>query len=148
MCNVHTCKYGSNIDNLFSLFERSATTFPFNNALGYRQINDGKLNSEFEWETYGRVHEKILNIGSGLNTLNLPQKSCFGIYTANRVEYQVITLACFSQALTCVPIYDTFGEHIVNYVCNHAEICVMFAEHSKMQAVINNLKFCPTLKYH
>ena len=38
----------------------------------------------------------------------------------------------FSRGYTCVPIYDTLGEDIVQYEVNHADISIMFVEAGKL----------------
>lgn len=49
-----------------------------------------------------------------------------GIWSLNRPEWQITDLACQSQALFSVSIYDTLGPDIAVYIINHAELnCIV-----------------------
>jgi len=144
-------KFGPSIDNLYAMFARSAKANGGNNCFGYRPVLDphGPMPplGDFTFSTYEEVHKKVLLIGSGVASLGLSPKAGFGMYSANSSDFQAITLGCFSQGLTCVPIYDTLGDNIVQYEVNHAELPILFCEASKLKSVAGVLKACPTLKY-
>ena len=140
-------KFGETIDNLYLQFARTASLLPGNKCMGKRTTGpDGKLGG-FEFITYKTAHEQVLNIGSGLASLGMAPKSTFGLYGKNTMEWQLSALAGFSQALTCVPIYDTLGDNIVEYEANHSDMVLMFVEASKLQGVANVIAACKSLKY-
>ena len=144
---VDYCKHGAEIDNLYSMFARAAKLYPDSDCFGKRSpIGDDKL-GPFEWVSYKTIFDKVTVFASGVATLSLPAKYNFGMYMANQMEFQIIALGCFSMGHTCVPIYDTLGDNIVQYEVNHAELPIIFLEASKLKAVANVLPSCPTLKH-
>ncbi len=55
--------------------------------------------------------------------------------------------ACFSLGLITVPLYDTLGDEVIEFICNHVEMSVIFVSGdkvSKLNAIKNKL---PALKY-
>ena len=55
----------------------------------------------------------VSQVASGVAALGLSPKATFGMYTANTPAFQIATIGCFAMGLTCVPIYDTLGDNIV-----------------------------------
>lgn len=45
-----------------------------------------------------------------------------GIWSTNRPEWTITDLACVTQGLYDVALYETLGPEIVEYVINHAEL--------------------------
>ena len=127
-------KYGPEVDNCYTMFKRAAGLYPSNNCFGYRPVLADGL-GPYEWFSYREIHEKALNLGSGITQLNLPEGSNFGMYSANSIPFQIVTLGMFSQGFTCVPVYDTLGENILQYELNHADIPILFCEAGKLASV-------------
>ena len=75
----------------------------------------GKL--EYEWVSYRDVAERASQFGSGLvGRLGL-EKGCFiGMMMVNRVEWVVVEQACNAFSLVTVPLYDTLGAGVVEYI--------------------------------
>ena len=114
-------KFGPEIDNCYSMFARAAAMFPTNPCFGYRPaLPDGKLGG-IEWITYAEALERMHNLASGIAQLGLAPKATFGMYAANSIGFQVTTIGMFSQGYTCVPVYDTLGEDILQYEVGHAD---------------------------
>jgi len=141
------------INDLYSMFASSASMHPDNNCFGWREKDEkGAPVGPFVWISYKTVHDKVKALAAGLSSITLPNNSlfpnaAFGMYSVNSADFQVIVLACFSLGMTCVPIYDTLGENILEYEMNHAELPIVFAEASKLGKVANVIGACKTLKY-
>ena len=171
---VHS-KHGADTDNCYALFARAAGLYPNNYCFGWRMKLESGGAGAFTWMTYKEVHKQVLDLASGVAQLRLPAKSTFGMYSTNvrhrrsnskpshhmpahvpsrvrssveqSARFQIVTLGMMSQAHTCVPIYDTLGEDIVEYEVKHADIPIMFVEGAKLQKVANVLSNCKGLKY-
>jgi len=143
-------KFGADVNNLYSMFARSAEMYPTNNCFGFRPRATAKAGEEFgpfEWITYQEAHTRMLNLASGVAQLGLAKNATFGMYSANTTAFQIVTIGMMSQGYTCVPVYDTLGENIVQFEVNHADIPIMFVEASKLASVAKVLPQCKTLKY-
>ena len=106
-------KFGA--DNIWDMFTRTVDMYPDNNCFGKRnKMEDGSM-GPFEWISYKNVFDQATSFASGVSTLSLPPKAGFGMYTANCMEFQIVTLGMFSRGFTCVPVYDTLGDNIVQY---------------------------------
>jgi len=139
-----TAKNGAT--NLYSSFAATADKYPNNNCFGFRPVQADGL-GPFSWVSYKEIKTRALNLASGVAGLSLASKSGFGMYSANCMNFQIVTLGMMSQGFTCVPVYDTLGENILQYEVNHAELPIVFTEVSKLSAVAAVLSSCPTLKY-
>jgi len=135
------------------MFARAAEMYPANDCFGWRERNDkGVCVGPFVWISYKTVHDRVKALAAGLTNLSLPNNSlfanpAFGMYSVNSADFQIIVLACFSLGMTCVPIYDTLGENILEYEMNHAELPIVFAEPKKLWAVANVVGKCKAIKY-
>lgn len=80
--------------------------------------------------SYGTVQNRRANFGVGIVEINRKagvsdQKFGIGLWCQNRPEWQLTDLACMSQALYTVSIYDTLGASSTEYILNHASLpCV------------------------
>jgi long-subunit acyl-CoA synthetase (AMP-forming) len=54
-----------------------------------------------------------------------------GIYSRNRIEWQLASEACHTQSIVTIALYDTLGEEASLFIMNHGEIvclCIGAAE--------------------
>ena len=116
------------LDNCYALFARAARLYPNNYCFGWRTTLASGNAGAFVWMTYRETHEQVLQLASGVARLGLPPKGTFGMYSANCARFQIATLGMMSQGHTCVPVYDTLGEDIIQYEANHADMPIMFVE--------------------
>jgi len=140
-------KYGPEFDNCYSLFARAARLYPNNYCLGWRLTLDSGNAGAFTWMTFRAVHEQVLQLGAGVAQLGLKAKSTFGVYSVNCARFQIATLGMMAHGHTCVPIYDTLGEDIVQYEVNHAEMALLFVEGAKLAKVAKVLPECKGLRH-
>lgn len=62
--------------------------------LGTRLILDGTA-GEYNWLTYRAVAERVENLASGLESLEIGDKSNVGLYSVNRLEWTLGEYACY-----------------------------------------------------
>ena len=59
-----------------------------------------------------------------------------GLWCQNRPEWQVVDLACGSQALYSVSLYDTLGPETTEYIINHASLACVAASLNHIPTLI------------
>ncbi|KAI4242697.1 MAG: hypothetical protein L6R40_003918 [Gallowayella cf. fulva] len=107
-------------------FEAAAARLPTHKTLGHRPYDPvTKTFGQYEWMEYITVQRRRANLGVGIVEINkqagmLEQKYGVGIWCQNRPEWQLIDLACMSQSLYSVSLYDTLGPTATEYIINHA----------------------------
>lgn len=94
---------------LYESFLYSAAKWPNNNCLGTCINTENQC--EYKWKSYSSVMKKVLKIGYGLDCLKLTTSdntgySYLGIYSNNRTEWMLMDLACMSQSIVSIPLYD------------------------------------------
>lgn len=129
------------ITTVHEMFESTANRIPNARCLGVRKY-DAKTKSfgAFEWIDYGTVQRRRANLGVGIVELHKKyghngQKYGVGLWCQNRPEWQITDLACASQSLYSVSIYDVLGPDATEYIINHAEL----------KCVVTSLPHIPTL---
>lgn len=68
-----------------------------------------------------------------------------GIWSTNRPEWTITDLACATQGLYDVALYETLGPEIVEYVINHAELEIIVCSSNYMAQLSNMKEHLPTL---
>lgn len=103
------------------------------------------------WETYAAIQTRRTNFGVGLVTL-LEQvgvngtQYAVGLWCQNRPEWQIADLACMSQSLYTVSIYDTLGPDTTEYIINHASLPVICTSITHIPTLLKLAPRCPSLK--
>eukprot|EP00177_Eucheuma_denticulatum_P000610 GFKZ01001096.1.p1 GENE.GFKZ01001096.1~~GFKZ01001096.1.p1 ORF type:complete len:665 (-),score=106.75 GFKZ01001096.1:349-2307(-) len=124
------------LTSVYQLLERSATTAPQSSSLGWRASS--APDAPFEWWTYAHFHTLADALGRSFIAHGLQKGDRVGIYARNCPQWVLVQYAAMSQGLVIVPIYDTLGPNIVEYVCNHAEVklvCVSMLNYPKLASV-------------
>ncbi|KAJ5763144.1 AMP-dependent synthetase/ligase [Penicillium manginii] len=124
------------------MFESTANRQPKNHCLGWRAYNPAtKTYDQYQWITYEQVQKRRADFGAGLVELhqkhNVHRDGQYGIglWCQNRPEWQITDLACMSQGLYSVSIYDVLAPDATEYIINHAEL----------SCVVTSLPHIPTL---
>lgn len=110
------------IQTLYDSFEHTVSTYGDKDAFGFKVSEKDK---SFKFLTYKQTAQRAKEFASGLIHLGFSPKSRVGIYSKNRLEWMLTEIACNSQSMTLIAIYDTFGEDSIAYVLNHAELEVV-----------------------
>jgi long-chain acyl-CoA synthetase len=76
--------------------------------LGVREVENGKAGT-YVWQTYQKVYESVLHIGSAMRHLGVNPTARCGIYGSNCPEWFMAMEACNGHSVVCVPLYDTLG---------------------------------------
>ncbi|KAJ5470811.1 hypothetical protein N7530_008168 [Penicillium desertorum] len=124
------------------MFESTANRLPKNHCLGWRPYNSTtKSFDPYQWLTYETVQKRRAAFGAGLVELH-HKHDCHrsgqygvGLWSQNRPEWQITDLACISQSLYSVSIYDVLSPDATEYIINHAEL----------SCVVTSLPHIPTL---
>ncbi|KAF1918210.1 hypothetical protein BDU57DRAFT_514861 [Ampelomyces quisqualis] len=133
-------------------FENSVARHPRNKCLGHRPYDPvTKKWGAYEWQDYATVASRRKNFGVGLVHLHkqagvTAQKYGVGLWCQNRPEWQITDLACMSQGLYTVSIYDTLGPDTTEYIINHAELTCVVAGMNHATALLKLKPRLPTLK--
>lgn len=90
--------------------------------------------------------DRIVNFSSGLASKQLQAQDRIGIYSINRVEWDLTDIACSRMNYISVPLYDTLGPTATEFVINDAEISVVVCSKDKIPILLKCLSRCPTLR--
>ncbi|KAL6720179.1 medium-chain fatty acid-CoA ligase faa2 [Lecanora helva] len=126
---------------LKSLDPNVAKRQPSNRCLGFRPYDPvSKTYGKYQWLTYGTVQKRRADFGAGIVRVCqdagvMEQKHGVGLWCQNRPEWQITDLACMSQSLFSVSLYDTLGPSATEYIISHASL----------PCVVSSLPHIPTL---
>ena len=130
-----------NVRTAHDIFEVAAQQAPRSRCLGKRPYDSAKQAwGPYEWEDYGTVRKRRADFGVGLVELHkragvTDEKYGVGLWCQNRPEWQITDLACMSQSLFSVSLYDTLGPEASEYIIRHANL----------HCVVTSLPHVPTL---
>lgn len=141
-----------NVRTIHDCFEQTAIQYPRKNCLGHRPYDPlTKTFGQYAWQSYGQVQKRRANFGVGLRIL-LEQigidgiQHGVGLWCQNRPEWQIVDLACMSQSLFTVSIYDTLGPDTTEFIINHASLTAVCTSVSHIPTLLKLAPRCPTLK--
>lgn len=101
----------------------------------------------YQWWSYSDTLKRAVAVGAGLVAkFGLSKGDCVGMYARNCPWWSAVMLGLVSQGIIIVPVYDTLGPNIVEYVCNHAStkvVCVSADNYGKLKAALPN---CTTVQ--
>lgn len=72
-------------------------------------------------QTYGETAERVTKLGSALVAAGASAGSKVGILSPNTCEWMELLLANASQSCVTIPLYDTLGADVIEYIIDHAE---------------------------
>jgi long-chain acyl-CoA synthetase len=134
----------------FEIFQHGKRYNPDARCLGARTVAaDGKLGN-YSWLTYNQVERKVLDLGSGIVNLNLSPETIFNdesqqggkfkflcIYAKNRPEWHMLELACNTQRITVIPMYDTLGVDGLKFISSQASLVSICCSSVNLKNVID-----------
>ena len=112
-----------------------ALTYPKRRLLGTREYLTNGTRGAYEWYSYQDVHNLAAMFAEGLKQLGFKRGDKAGIISANRTEWTVVDFACSSIGMILVPIYDSQSLDDIKYVCENAELKVIFAALDKLERI-------------
>ncbi|KAF2840289.1 long-chain-fatty-acid-CoA ligase/ protein binding protein [Patellaria atrata CBS 101060] len=134
-------------------FEQTAKAAPKRNCLGHRPYHrDTKTFGDYVWQDYETVQRRRKNLGAGIVRLHreagiTEQKYGVGLWCQNRPEWQIVDLACMSQSLFSVSLYDTLGPDTTEYIINHVGMTCVATSLSHITTLLKLKPRLPTLKF-
>ncbi|KAN0072578.1 hypothetical protein V8E54_009507 [Elaphomyces granulatus] len=141
------------IGTLHDAFESTANRIPKSPCLGWRPY-DPRTGSfgQFTWMDYRTVQRRRAAFGVGLVELHKKhgctrEKYGIGLWCQNRPEWQITDLACTSQSLYSVSIYDVLGPDIAEYIVNHADLHCVVASLPHIPTLLKLKPNLPTLQF-
>ncbi|KAI9843379.1 MAG: hypothetical protein M1838_002634 [Thelocarpon superellum] len=140
------------VTTVHELFESSATRIPKNKCLGHRPYDPvTKTWGAYVWEDYQTVQERRAAIGAGIVELHEQlgvqgRQYPVGLWSQNRPEWQLIDLACGSQSLFSVSLYDSLGPETSEYIINHAAMVCVATTLAHIPTLLKLKPRLPTLK--
>ncbi|KYG45326.1 hypothetical protein M433DRAFT_144077 [Acidomyces richmondensis BFW] len=133
-------------------FEQTAKRIPGQRCLGHRPYDPStKSFGPYVWETYEQVQKRRANFGAGLVSLHeqvgvTGVQYGVGLWCQNRPEWQLVDLACVSQSLYSVSIYDTLGPDTTEYIINHSSLTAVCTSLNHVPTLLKLAPRCPSLK--
>ncbi|KAI9782198.1 MAG: hypothetical protein M1839_005312 [Geoglossum umbratile] len=135
------------------LFEDTVKRQPARNALGYRPYDPVKRTfGPYKWLDYQTVQRRKAEFGVGL--VELHEKAGImgsgygvGLWCQNRPEWQITDLACMSQSLFTVSIYDSLGPDATEYIINHASLACVVTGVDHIPTLLALKPKLPSLKF-
>ncbi|KAL9614386.1 MAG: hypothetical protein Q9167_001116 [Letrouitia subvulpina] len=134
------------------MFEAAAARHPSKKCLGLRPYDSvTKSFGPYEWIDYATVQKRRASFGVGIMEVNKragvqDQKYGVGLWCQNRPEWQITDLACMSQSLYTVSLYDTLGPETTGYIIDHASLPCVVTSLPHIPALLKLKPRLPTLK--
>ena len=134
------------------IFEVTALRIPNSPCLGWRPYDSNKKTFRpYEWMDYGTVRKRRANFGVGLVEIHKQVGTSgrnygVGLWSQNRPESQITDLACMSQSLFTISLYDTLGAEASEYIIRHASIVCVVTSLPHIPTLIKLKPRLPSLK--
>ena len=96
--------------------------------------------------TYGEFGEELSNVASGLRNMGFAPKTPIGIYASNCREWLVAEHACHAQNMTTVPLYDTLGPDVLEFIGRQADLAAIVCTADKLAAAVHASSLCPSVR--
>lgn len=154
----HRCQDGPvgvldpNHKTVFDIFEDTANRLPNAPGFGTRSWNSAKnVFNPYEWVDYETVQKRRTNFGKGIVEAHaregiIGRQYGVGLWCQNRMEWQITDLACMSQSLFSVSLYDTLGPEASEYIIKHANMACVVTSLSHVGALMKIKPRLPNLK--
>jgi long-chain acyl-CoA synthetase len=141
------------IHSYHDLFESAAARWPNKPCLGARAWDPVTRThlGKYDWLSFAQVRERKANFGAGLaelgRAINHPSETFpVGVWSQNRIEWQISDLAICSQPLYSVALYETLGPDATEYIIRHAEIPIVISSLSHVATLVQLAPRLPGLK--
>ncbi|RAH48546.1 putative AMP-binding enzyme [Aspergillus brunneoviolaceus CBS 621.78] len=142
-----------NVATAHDIFESTAGRVPKSDCLGWRPYDPiVKAYGPYQWMDYETVQKRRTAFGAGLVELHQkhgchrPGQYGIGLWSQNRPEWQLTDLACMSQSLYSVSIYDVLAADATEYIINHAELHCVVTSLPHIPTLLNLKPLLPGLK--
>jgi len=110
---------------------------------GTREFLKDGTRGKYQWKTYKEIYENSRALGSSIRGEELAPLieddmpiRCVGVHSKNREEYVTLVEACVLYSVTLVPLYDTLGPNVVEYILDHTRMTTVFCSAEAVQSVL------------
>lgn len=100
----------------------------------------------YTWQSYSQVAERRTAIGSGLCALGVAPDLNVGLFGVNSADWMLVDLALHAYGFVAVPLYDTLGPEVVQFICGHAELSVVAVAAPLLPGLVKVLPECHTVQ--
>ncbi|KFM25131.1 Long chain acyl-CoA synthetase 7, peroxisomal [Auxenochlorella protothecoides] len=135
----------SHVRTCYDLLEHSVVKYPDSPYLGTRSVDARGAPGPYAWLSYSQVGEARTQIGSGLAHLGVRPGSNVGLFSTNCADWVLVDAALHAYACVSVPLYDTLGADVVQFVNNHAELAAVACSAATLPALLETLPASPTV---
>ncbi|KIX09608.1 uncharacterized protein Z518_00688 [Rhinocladiella mackenziei CBS 650.93] len=155
----HKCRDGvletldPSLQTAHDMFEWAAERYPHAPCLGYRPYDSAKNTyGPYEWLDYETVQKRRKDYGVGLVELHAREGITganygVGLWCQNRPEWQLTDLACTSQSLFSVSLYDSLGPDASEYIIGHADLASVACSLPHVPTLLQLKRRLPNLKF-
>ena len=106
----------SNSLTVYEILLRSSSLYADSPFLGTRQ------DSTYSWRSYKEVFDLSSALGLFFVSLGLGHNSHIGIYSKNREEWIITDIACTTQGIVSVPLYEMLQENDLQAIVEDTEL--------------------------
>lgn len=118
-------------DSIYELWQGSLAKFANNKFIGERTGPNGE--GPYEYQTYAQTGAAVTKLQSALAKVGVSSGSKVGILSPNCIQWMELLLANASQSCVTIPLYDTLGADVIEYIIDHAECEVACVNTGKKQ---------------
>jgi long-chain acyl-CoA synthetase len=143
------------VRTFYDVFATAAAAFPERDCVGER-IYDTKTKqwSKYQWQSFSHIAHRRTQFAAGLvkavkdhtGISSGDQKYIVSVYAPNSINWIVADLACQTQGLPSVCLYDTLGPDTSEYILNFCESPVVVASLANVPKVLHLKSKLPNLK--
>jgi long-chain acyl-CoA synthetase len=109
-----------------------------------RRLNIGRAITALEDD--GRLAPRGAGPGGRPEPINEQSGFGVGIWSLNRAEWQLVDAGCHAFSLVGVPLYDTLGPNVVEYIINHSPLSIVFASSDHIPSLLKVAPKCKALR--
>ena len=146
------CRADADYRNMYHMFSRGGLTRrPDAPCFGSRLRPDGSV-GPFEWQTYAQVSARIDAIAAALWKLQLVPTAAqglrfLGLYCKNSPEWMLAAEACYKTGVVVVPMYDTLGAEVVNYIQGQTQMASVVCSAAELPNLVKSCPFRHVIAY-
>lgn len=147
--------YHPTISTVAQAFETTVSEYPKKECWGEREYDPATQTwGKYVYQTYEEVGRRRANFGKGLADLvqdvtgldSRAKPYCVALYGPNTAGWLLADIACQSQSLPTVCLYDTLGPESTEYIINLTEVPVVVASIPHISTLLKSKDRYPHLK--
>lgn len=139
------------VTTLYENYEFAAKSFKNNPLYGTRRISEGGEAGDYVWMTYWEANQQAKEFAGGLMKNDMipvvDGMRMLALFSKNRTEWAIAEQAMFRQGGTTVPLYDTLGNDVLEYVINQTNLTSVLCAKSETEKLLKVAEKCETLKH-